>query len=68
MLTKAQDEQGQTLEIHLESISVIIDIIDCKTILIRKGQHSDFWSENTQLQIEAIRSCGPTQKTLTMLN
>ena len=28
----------------------------------------DFWSANTQLQIEAIRSCGPTQKTLTMLS
>ena len=32
------------------------------------SNHSDFLSANTQLQIEAIRSCGPTQKTLTMLN
>ena len=28
--------------------------------------HSDFWSANTQLPIEAIRICGPTQKTQTM--
>ena len=42
--------------------SWILHVNSCETI------HSDFWSANTQSQLEAIRSCGPTRKKLTMLN
>ena len=54
--------------ILLECYSVLLFCRSAVLLFVAAGliSHSDFWNANTQLQIEAIRSCGPTQKTLTM--